>query len=82
MGLDCPESGPGPSGPGSGPDPTGRSECPGQGMVGLDLCQGVQGQMLQGPDLGVRLCPDLDQTHFFYSFDLLRLDKKKYQKKY
>ena len=29
-GLDCPESGPGPRGPGSGPDRPYRSECPGQ----------------------------------------------------
>ena len=47
------------------PDPTGRSECLGQSMVGLDLCQGVQGQMLQGPDLGVGPGPDLDRTYYF-----------------
>ena len=28
--IDCPESGPGPHGPGSGPDRTLGSECPGQ----------------------------------------------------
>ena len=31
--IDCPESGPGPHGPGSGPDRTHGSECPGQREV-------------------------------------------------
>jgi hypothetical protein len=64
--LDCPGFGPGPRGPGSGPDRTLRSECPGQGMVGPDLCQGVQVRMLSEPDLRVGPGPDPNRTYFLW----------------
>ena len=61
--VDCPESGPGPLGPGSGLDRTGRSEGPGQSIVGPTLFGEVQGQLAHGPDRGVALGSDLDRPY-------------------
>ena len=57
--IDCPQSGPGPRGPGSGPDRKGRSECPGQRSLAR-----TSGHLLFVPDLGVSPGPDLDRTYF------------------
>src|ERR1700678_679366 len=40
--LDCPQSGPGPRGPGSGPDPKGRSEGPGQRLLARTSVEGAR----------------------------------------
>jgi hypothetical protein len=66
--LDCPRVGPGPCGPGSGPDRRGRSEGPGQIVAEWTGPGGVQGQKLDGPDLGVRPSPDPDRAYCFSFF--------------
>ena len=48
---------------GSGPDRKGRSEGPGQTMAERTGPGGVQGQTLDGPDLGVRPGPDPDLAY-------------------
>jgi len=40
--VDCPQSGPGPRGPGSGPDPKGRSEGPGQRSLARTSVEGAR----------------------------------------
>ena len=67
LGLDRPEFGPGPHGPGSGPDRPHRSECSGQWEVGLDPILKVQVQVVSEPDLGVGPGLDPNRTSIYSS---------------
>src|SRR5271168_400968 len=50
--IDCPQSGPGPRGPGSGPDRKGRSECPGQRSLARTAVEGARASYFLARTLG------------------------------